>query len=274
MKKNFLREYINHAPLALAFERTLECHIYDGIQLIPPILDLGCGDGLFMNVLGKIVQIGIDPNRKELLRAKKNGGYKKLIQSYGDAMPLPSQSYNTIISNSVLEHIRSLEPVICEVNRILRFNGHFYFTVPSDKFDKYSFFNRCLNIFGLNNFIKMYSNIYNSFWKHFHFGSISYWKSLVSKYGFTVENSFSYNPGFLCTINDLLVPFSLACYLNKKITNRWVISTSFRRLISLPIYLCAKEIINGPMKSKNGGLIFISAKKVKDYDDLGDSTNL
>ena len=45
--------YLCEAPLALATERYFECLIFFKKKFQPPILDLGCGEGIFAK---KIVQ--------------------------------------------------------------------------------------------------------------------------------------------------------------------------------------------------------------------------
>jgi len=52
----------------------------------------------------------------------------------GDRIPEPDASFDFVFSNSVLEHIDDLEPVITEVARVLRAGGTFLFTVPSAGF--------------------------------------------------------------------------------------------------------------------------------------------
>src|SRR5919199_239848 len=45
----------------------------------PPILDLGCGDGLVSSMVLPKVDIGIDPDPKPLIQAQGQGIYKKLL---------------------------------------------------------------------------------------------------------------------------------------------------------------------------------------------------
>jgi SAM-dependent methyltransferase len=102
-----------------------------------PLLDLGCGDGLVGRILFRTpgaVDVGLDPWPGQLRRAAAGDTYRRVHQADGRALPYPNGTFATVFSNSVLEHIADLEPVLHEVGRVLRFEGRFIFTVPSDAF--------------------------------------------------------------------------------------------------------------------------------------------
>ena len=44
---NFLCNYLIDAPTPLAIERSWECILFSQEELKTPILDIGCGDGIF-----------------------------------------------------------------------------------------------------------------------------------------------------------------------------------------------------------------------------------
>ena len=102
-------------------------------------LDLGCGDGKLMRTLlgaarasPELVGVDIDPH--EARDAAETGSYVRVRVAPGDRIPEPDASFDFVFSNSVLEHIDDLEPVITEVARVLRAGGTFLFTVPSAGF--------------------------------------------------------------------------------------------------------------------------------------------
>jgi SAM-dependent methyltransferase len=101
-------------------------------------LDLGCGDGLLTRIIVQLVGrrdlVGIDPDPAELAHAQQTGIYSALHEAGGDSVPEPDASFDWILSNSVLEHIEQIEPVLAEVGRLLRPNGKFVFTVPGPDF--------------------------------------------------------------------------------------------------------------------------------------------
>src|SRR3954449_10499221 len=99
--REFLGRYVSVAPIPLAIERSLECTILSQQNFQEPVLDIGCGDGLFASVLfAEKIDTGIDPNAVELEHAQRLGSYRRLIQCRGDAIPVPDGAFGTVFSNS------------------------------------------------------------------------------------------------------------------------------------------------------------------------------
>lgn len=251
------------APLALAFERTLECQIYLRLPFTRPVLDLGCGDGLLAKILfAEKIDTGVDPNPRELARARQLGVYEEIIQCAGDAVPKPDEFYNTVFSNSVLEHIWELEPVFQEVYRLLAPGGLFYFTVPSPFFDQYTVVSQSLMALGLSSLAARYRQLYNSLWKQYHYYSLEGWEELARQSGFEIVESRTFDPKRICLLNDFLVPFSFPAFLIKRLTNRWVLFPSVRQKIVYPVYLLVRRILQGGDRAEQGGLVFLALTKV------------
>lgn len=261
-KNDFLLKYLKNAPLALAIERSIECEIMIRQEFSGPILDLGCGDGLFAFVLfNEKIDVGIDPDPRELKRAKAYGMYKELIQCYGNNIPKDSGSFNTIFSNSVLEHIQELRPVLKEAHRLLASGGRFYVTIPSDMFDKYSILYQFLFFFRLNNLAEKYRKLFNNVWNHFNYHRKEDWGKIFADFGFEVVDFELYDSKVICIINDFLAPFAFPSFIIKKIINRWTISRSLRKNYIYPFYLLARGLIRRYERGNRGALIFFSLKK-------------
>lgn len=234
--KESLKVYLQYAPTALAVERSWEVELLSRESFVHPILDIGCGEGIFGKILTTTpIDFGLDPNARELSRAKKHGAYEQLIHASGNSIPLENESIHTVISNSTLEHIRNLDEVISEIHRVLKNTGHLYVTLPTNKFDHYAIIPMVFDKFGLTTLSSRYRKQFNRFWAHYNFMHPDEWEQYFRSRGFVVEDKIGYGRKWSCVLNESTVPFSIIAFLNKKIFNKWTISMKIKRLYSFPI---------------------------------------
>jgi SAM-dependent methyltransferase len=102
-------------------------------------VDLGCGDGKLMRILLDAAAVapalvGVDLDPLETRQAERAGVYERVHTVSGDRIPEADAGFDFVFSNSVLEHIPELEPVLDEVARLLRLGGIFLFTAPAAGF--------------------------------------------------------------------------------------------------------------------------------------------
>lgn len=261
-KTDFFKNYLKKAPLPLAVERSMECQILSKRNFERPILDIGCGDGIFAHMLfAEEIEVGIDPNPKELQHAKQCKIYKKLIKCYGDHIPMPSEEFKTIFSNSVLEHIQNIEDVLIEAHRLLASNGVMYITLPTDLFERYTVIYRFLTWIKQEGLAKKYAKFFNRFWRHYHAHKVNKWITLFDKCGFRVITTEEYGSKIVCVFNDLLAPFSILSFITKKIFNRWFFASL--RAITAPVLHKVYQKMSASVETENemGGLVFFEICK-------------
>lgn len=140
--RDLMTEFVARYPAqpATAFWRGIEIDVLARAGIPEGLgLDLGCGDGILTDILFKRMGraptlVGVDPDPLETEAARRYPFYQRIHTARGSAIPEPDGTFDFVISNSVLEHIPDLEPVIQEVGRVLKPGGRFFFTVPCPGF--------------------------------------------------------------------------------------------------------------------------------------------
>lgn len=261
-KENFFESYIEKAPVALALERNFECEILSKKRFDRPILDIGCGDGIFASVLfSEKIDVGLDPNADELKRAEHEDAYFELLNCYGDRVPKPDGSFKTIFSNSVFEHIEKIGPVLDECHRLLASDGRLYLTLPTNRFEQYSIGSRALNGIGLSGLAQRFQKFYNKFWVHHHAYHENDWTKLFNEHGFAVADMQLYDSKNACSINDGLAYLAVTSLFARKILNRWFFFPKLRRLTA-PLWTAVwKPLLKSPRTEQEFGLVFFELRK-------------
>ncbi|MCS7061522.1 MAG: class I SAM-dependent methyltransferase [Anaerolineae bacterium] len=136
---DFLADFLNRYWFAppVALWRAIEARTLATLDFPAPLLDFGCGDGLFTDaVFGKQAGIfGCDIAPAELPSARDSGVYRFGVQfADGHALPYRDGSFGSVYANSVIEHIPDPQHVLLELARVLRAGGQLVLTVPSDRF--------------------------------------------------------------------------------------------------------------------------------------------
>lgn len=193
VEKDFLGLQLKDMPYFRAVLRAVECRFYQGFPLQQPILDLGCGDGHFASIaFDHMIDVGIDPWAGPVLEAGKRGNYASALQGYGNQLPFPDDYFASAFSNSVLEHIPELDPVLAEMHRVLKPGALFLFCVPSHNFlsnlSVSNFFDR-IGLKGLGN---LYRAFFNRISRHHHCDAPEVWQQRLEKAGFKIEKWWHY----------------------------------------------------------------------------------
>lgn len=125
-------EYVRSPKVILSVERS-------GVKLQGRVLDAGCGSGgTALSVAEEVAfAVGLDLSRRfsnagtKLAREKR---IKNVAFTQGDGLKLPyaTESFDIVLSHSVIEHLPSAQAYIAECARVLKHGGRFYLsTAPT-----------------------------------------------------------------------------------------------------------------------------------------------
>ena len=188
----------------VALWRAMELRVAADERYSRPLLDLGCGDGLIASVLfGPAgVDAGLDPWEPQVRRAARSGVYRWVQRASGDRLPYPNDSFATVFSNSVLEHIPAVVPVLREVGRVLQPpglggdppGGRFVFTVPSDAFPRLLHFYQARLRAGDSAGAEDYQAEVDARLAHHHYHTPQEWGDLLKAAGMALEKARYYIP--------------------------------------------------------------------------------
>lgn len=212
----YFQRYLKVAPFSLALWRAVEALVLKKHKLIKPVLDLGCGFGEFGGVFFSYqIEVGVDINHKEILRAAATGKYKETIVADARKLPFKDNTFRTIISISTLEHIPDNTKVFHEAFRVLKPGGFFYFTVPTAKLYNGLLGVKILNLLGLKGLSHIYYRAYNKAFKHVFIPSTETWLDLTRRAGFKIEEVQGTFSQSTLILFELCLPLAIPSQLSK-----------------------------------------------------------
>ncbi|MFC2037932.1 class I SAM-dependent methyltransferase [Chloroflexota bacterium] len=222
---DFLWQHLQALPAFRALLRAVEARFYqDFLPLEEPVLDVGCGDGHFASVaLPHPLAAGIDPSASVLREAQGRGAYHLVTRALGSGLPFADGTFATVISNSVLEHIPELDPVLVEIARVLQPAGCFIFCVPGDHFTELLFFVQLFRKLRLEGLARSYEQYFDHISRHHHCDGPEKWQSRLASAGLQLTDSFYYFSERALHALDLGHYYGLPSLITKVLLNRWIL---------------------------------------------------
>jgi SAM-dependent methyltransferase len=178
---------------SLALWRAAEIAALREQSFEPPVLDLGCGDGIVTSMILSHVEIGLDPDENAIKQASRHGIYKQFEIAPAETSTLSTASIGTILSNSVLEHLPQLDAVLATAARLLRPGGRLIFTTPTEVFSAW-----------LALPLPSYARWRNRQLRHLNLWPVEQWDSHLHKSGLQLELVRPYLRHSLVTAWDIL----------------------------------------------------------------------
>jgi SAM-dependent methyltransferase len=198
-----LATLLHFEPLSLCVREIMRIKaLSQSHYLQTPLLDVGCGDGLFWEAVCRSLRqhksghlsglFGIDIDDRELnlasMRMGPRGGELARLDIATDQSAVKTEMqamYRTIIANCSLEHVKEIDKALANIRTFLHADGTFYLFVPSpfwtDTMALKRFFNRLdLRLAG------MYGAVFDGFFQHHHLYPHFIWKDILTAAGYEV----------------------------------------------------------------------------------------
>jgi len=222
--ENVLLDYLEHAPASLALVRGMEGKLFRRSKLTSPILDIGCGEGLFASIVfDQDIEVGIDLDIDELRKRSKPERYHSRCNANARGLPFKSSYFKTVISNCVFEHIRELDEPLQEIHRILQPGGKYVFTTHSHLYGDFLFYHDLCYRFGWYRLGDWYARNVNRVFRHYSMWSPQQWELELQKHGFHNIKFKYYLSRRAMHLFDLLLPGSIPARINKALWGKWAI---------------------------------------------------
>lgn len=256
---DILWRHLKTVPAFRALLRSVEARLFQQLEIPGPVLDLGCGDGHFTSLtFEERLTAGIDPWWRPLKKAQRAGAYQLPVQGLGDAMPFPDNYFGAVISNSVLEHIPQVQPVLDEASRVLKPGGLLIITFPNDGFTTNLGGALWLERLGLNGLAASYRRAFNYIARHAHTDPPETWQQRLDNAKFEVESCtpyFSVPALHALEFGHLYGLPSVFCHL---VTRRWIVAPWRSSLYLADRWL--RPYFEEPLPEQGTMLLFVARK--------------
>jgi len=225
--RDYLSEQFKDMAPHRAILRAVECRFMAAVPLTRPVLDIGCGDGHFASIAYADhlpIDVGIDVMARDLREAAaRQGVYRRVMFASATALPFADNSFNTVVSNCVIEHIPDNAAVLREISRVLRPGGVFATTLPSEHFPDFLLGSTVLRKLGLRGLSKAYGDFFNRISHHHHVCPPAAWRERLEAVGLVVEAQHYYFSAAAHRRFDLSHYLGVPNLVTKRLLGRWIL---------------------------------------------------
>lgn len=259
-RKDYLWPQISGLPYFRGLLRAVEARFYENIELPSPTLDLGCGDGHFASLaFERPLEVGLDPWEGPLKEAEKRAAYLKTVHAPGDKIPFENGFFASAVSNSVLEHIPELDPVLSELARVMKPGAPFVFCVPNHNFLDSLSISNFLDRIGLRALSNSYRRFFNRIARHHHCDDPLIWQARLDRAGFELQHWWHYFSPRALRVLEWGHYFGLPSLVSRKLFGKWILATTRWNLLFTE--LITRSIYNEPSNQPQGTCTFYIAHR-------------
>lgn len=221
---DILWPHLRALPAFRALIRAMEARLFMELgPLARPMLDVGCGDGHFAQTIWDEIDVGLDLDVSSLHEAQQRNIYRSLILGSATGMPFADNSFASVISNCVIEHIPDNASLMSEIYRVLQPGGRFVFSVPTNRLNEELTISKLLLSLGQTELAAHYKDWFTTMQVHFHMYSPDEWQRRAEAVGFQIRKRTGYMSPRATALFDLGHFYGLPNLINRKLTGNWVL---------------------------------------------------
>lgn len=257
-------KYFPYAPTALCIKECARLEILKKIQVESPILDVGCGDGLFAKLAFGATEVwGIDIDGKEGRWAQASQAYSQIILGDITTSKLPSSFFKTCVANCSLEHVPDIQGALSTIANSLAPGGRAYLLVPNRIWaSKFMTVRILRSMFGKSAAAFLQDGI-DEFFRHHHLYDENGWRDILAQSPLSLlEISPALSTATTVAFEAFLLP-SIAGWANKKLTTRWTNFPGLRSVATPFAYAIAKTVLAMANDSEKTAEFLIVAERKK-----------
>ncbi|MEI6532212.1 MAG: class I SAM-dependent methyltransferase [Candidatus Roizmanbacteria bacterium] len=246
--------YLRERPLFFSFIRPQEAYLFrkNKEYIKGPVLDFGCGDGFFAKVaFQNKLDVGLDVLNSRILEAYKNNIYDEVRMYDGTTIPFKNNSFQSVVSNCVMEHLPDLNGNLKEIHRILKPGGYLITSVMTNKWNEYMSDKKFIG--------KSYANWFRMNQVHLNLLSEEEWSQSFKNAGFKIASITGYLSKRTTQYLELSHYISTPSLISHKLLNRWVLFPRLAELLGLPKFIVDKLDID--VEPQDSSALFYVLKK-------------
>jgi ubiquinone/menaquinone biosynthesis C-methylase UbiE len=214
-----IRSYLAHKPLFYSLIKPREVLLFQAHAAVisKKILDFGCGDGFFtLHTFGKdLIDVGLDIPGSRLGQAEQRAVYKTIVSYDGLRIPFPDNAFQTIITNSVLEHVQDLSSSLRELHRVLNPGGYVLATVMTSNWNNY--------LVGTKIIGGWYQTFLKKLQQHHYLLSFEEWSASFADAGFNIVETTGYLSKKTARFLELFHYLSIPSLVTHALSGKWVL---------------------------------------------------
>lgn len=239
------QSYFPYTPTALCVKECARLSALRKFDCPDPILDVGCGDGLFASIAFKDAEVwGIDIDAKEGRWAAASRAYSQVVLGDVTRAHLPTNFFSTCVANCSLEHVPRLDLALKNIYNSLSPGGRLFMFVPNREWATHLLSYRVLRALGAPGLARILQNAIDTTFKHHHLYDEAGWRKITAEAGFEVERVEPVlSTATTVAFEAFLLP-SILGFINKHLTTRWTNFPTLRRFAAVPVYALATSVLN------------------------------